>query len=253
MDSDIEQKRLQHSNLEYVFKRGEHTFYDQLLTFLTSFSGNGYSLMVFGALFSPITNWTQLLEMFSLMRLGPLHQAELISHTSKMSLIFYPYDILSSLITNDDFPDEIKLYSKPIKTIQAETERLEREFEGKSSKLQITENFMIQHAFINYYEKYKPKIEELYRKKLKKKNLRSKQWPNDTPWGFGCFIRNCYIHYNGRIHFSDTRLQSISWDGIIICNNQTDLKKPIATKFFSVEAIKLMVDMDRELKQLEKT
>jgi hypothetical protein len=248
MNQEIESIRSQNARLEYVFNKDEHTFYNQLLTFLTSFFGNYYGLLAFVSTKDHGLDPGLVLKFLDV---GPLHSAELISQTSKVILIFYPYDILSSLQTIDSFPTEIRLYSKPITTIKKEEERLQRNLSGKSSRIQITERFMIQFAFIDYYEKHKPKMEKLYGRKVGQTRLSSQKWPHDTPWGFACFVRNCYVHYNGKIHFSDTSVQSVSWDGITILNDQASKNKPIATRFFSVEAIRLMRDMDEELKRFD--
>lgn len=198
-----------------VYRRADHNFFDELVTILASMHSLALAMQAYREKGLEYTDSDDSLTMESV----PMDLDLKLTSLQMM-------DILAK----NEWPDEIQFEEKPRRSEFPNAVKHEIELHGDKGVVGI----ILQGAFIRYFERRRPDVENNHGKLL--------SWP--PVWKFGWVIRNSFTHGGGKISWKDNRITTVSWRGLTY-NHPTDIGKQILFNDLAyAEIIYLMEEMD---------
>lgn len=198
----------------YVFHKNKHLFFDDLVLLLATdisiaVAIDAYKYPGKGEIFGQ----------------NEYFDYEGSPNVSKLSLRFFPYNMMLSLCRNT-WPVEIELF----KVEQSENESSDSYKVSSTYELHAGS---VQACFSKYFEKSRILIEKQF-------GSDSSTWP--SVMNFGRVIRNTFSH-GGRIHFQNKNATAVSWRGLTYDPSMNG-KQILYNDMNAVEIIILMNDIN---------
>ena len=202
-----------------TYSRNQHSFFDDLVSYLSSVASFGMAIEAHNFGFRPAFRPNE--------RIG-LMGTPGVSNTE---LAFSPHSILQSIAANG-WPKLIEFEEKPLNI----TPNTFSGFPIQLTGVKGLHSLMLQAMFIHYYETVRPRVEALYSADVRK-------WPSVL--NFARVIRNAFAH-GGQISFLNPDAQPASWRTLTYTPSDNG-RYILYLDITAVEAILLMEDMDSTL------
>lgn len=236
------------------YERNKHNFFDELVTFLSTFSSFTIGFIYFGFEsdlrkemlkrkinfrndFFRLALSGQLPEITSKNPdIAPIPELETFTITiqgtfTNTKLHFRPYNLMYALAFNL-VPNSIELILEQINNNYHISE--------DNGKIYINEPIkrIAESMFINYFEKNRNLIKLKYGKKVG-------EWSNEI-WKFAWVIRNACAH-GGKINWTNTDINEVIWKGQSFIRTRDNGREILFDYLSIVDLILLMEDMDKVL------
>jgi len=205
-----------------TYSRNQHSFFDDLISYLSSIASFGMATEAHNFGFRPAFKPNERMVLTGM------------PNVTNTVLVFSPYTILQPIATNG-WPELIEFEENPSDVTPNDFSKYPIQLTG----IKELHSLMLQATFLHYYETVSPKIEARY-------NTDVSNWPSVL--NFARVIRNAFAH-GGQIYFRNPNAQPASWRTLTYKPSDNG-RQILYLDITAVEAILLMEDMNDILRAI---
>jgi hypothetical protein len=198
-----------------IYSQKKHNFFEQLVTFMTSYVTIGLGLIV--QHHGKMNRFKQ--RQFIVIRGRP--------NVSNLEFKFFPYSLFQSLYSKK-WPQQLKFHDRPITTQPENIFKIPVRLQGTG---RFTA-YLIMSTFVHYFESIRPLVKSKYGGQ--------QNWP--PTWNFGRVVRNAFAH-GGKIKIDNPNATPVAWKNLSYTYNENG-RQIIYRDITPVEMVLLMEEMD---------